>query len=438
LQFLEKIWMEDFLPVIEDQGASGAIPESFSELTNYILKCTSKLEGGQLTRILNSGDRGEVAPDFNRDEVWEIIVGGNKLSRGYTVEGLTTSYYLRRSGAADTLMQMGRWFGFRHGYRDLVRIYIGRSVGQAGIDLVDSFKQACAMEERSREDIRRYALKADGTPLRPIDVPPLISISGNLPPTNPTKMWNAEIKDKNYKDQWVMPTRMPANKMDASHNSDLAATLWLESSDLGLKTLGEKFKNGKSQRLRAYVRECSLQNFEAFLTGFKWTKNEPPTDFHLMQDFLSKSEHRITSCLMVAPQLQNPRPGPDLWEGLTVEERTRTFGTGTFHSFDDKNHRAIAEYLTGRSSREKLQHSLVEATQDTDDLVSCSRMICLFYPVRAKKPNGGHEDFVTIGFSILFPNNNLPAGLTYITRVKNNNPVVDADQVKQNTIGGNP
>ena len=52
-----------------------------------------------------------------------IVVGGNKLSRGLTLEGLTISYYYRRTPMYDTLMQMGRWFGFRTGYMDLCRIY---------------------------------------------------------------------------------------------------------------------------------------------------------------------------------------------------------------------------------------------------------------------------------------------------------------------------
>jgi hypothetical protein len=64
-------------------------------------------------------------------------------------------------------------------------------------------------------------------------------------------------------------------------------------------------------------------------------------------------------------------------------------------------------------------------------------MVCLLYPVKAKKPDGGHEDFVSIGFEMLFPNNDLPAGLTYSTRVKNNNPVVDADELEENRAGGN-
>jgi len=52
-----------------------------------------------------------------------IAVGGNKLSRGLTLEGLSVSYYLRATKMYDTLMQMGRWFGFRPGYLDLCRLY---------------------------------------------------------------------------------------------------------------------------------------------------------------------------------------------------------------------------------------------------------------------------------------------------------------------------
>ena len=52
-----------------------------------------------------------------------IVIGGDKLSRGLTLEGLTISYFTRSSNAYDTLMQMGRWFGFRPGYLDACRLY---------------------------------------------------------------------------------------------------------------------------------------------------------------------------------------------------------------------------------------------------------------------------------------------------------------------------
>lgn len=52
-----------------------------------------------------------------------IAIGGDKLSRGLTLEGLTISYFTRSSNTYDTLMQMGRWFGYRPGYLDLCRLY---------------------------------------------------------------------------------------------------------------------------------------------------------------------------------------------------------------------------------------------------------------------------------------------------------------------------
>ncbi len=53
-----------------------------------------------------------------------IAIGGLSLSRGLTIEGLTVSYIYRNSKMYDTLMQMGRWFGYRDGYEDLCRIYM--------------------------------------------------------------------------------------------------------------------------------------------------------------------------------------------------------------------------------------------------------------------------------------------------------------------------
>ena len=51
------------------------------------------------------------------------MIGGDKLSRGLTLEGLTISYFTRSSNTYDTLMQMGRWFGFRPGYLDACRLF---------------------------------------------------------------------------------------------------------------------------------------------------------------------------------------------------------------------------------------------------------------------------------------------------------------------------
>jgi hypothetical protein len=73
-------------------------------------------------RTLNSDKDDKL--DYAVDPSMKVIaIGGNKLSRGLTLDGLTITYYLRESKQFDTLLQMGRWFGYRKGYEDLVRIY---------------------------------------------------------------------------------------------------------------------------------------------------------------------------------------------------------------------------------------------------------------------------------------------------------------------------
>lgn len=56
-----------------------------------------------------------------------IAIGGLALSRGLTLEGLTVSYILRNTEAADTLMQMARWFGYRPGFEDICRVYLPKT-----------------------------------------------------------------------------------------------------------------------------------------------------------------------------------------------------------------------------------------------------------------------------------------------------------------------
>jgi hypothetical protein len=62
--------------------------------------------------------------DYSVKEARYVAIGGLSLSRGITLEGLTVSYFLRSSKMYDTLMQMGRWFGYRPGYEDLVRVWL--------------------------------------------------------------------------------------------------------------------------------------------------------------------------------------------------------------------------------------------------------------------------------------------------------------------------
>lgn len=86
---------------------------------------------------------GPYAPVF-------IIIGGNTLSRGLTLEGLTCSYFSRKVGQADTLMQMGRWFGYRKNYELMPRIWLTD-------DASSKFKKLAELDEELRKNLLEYS-----------------------------------------------------------------------------------------------------------------------------------------------------------------------------------------------------------------------------------------------------------------------------------------
>lgn len=97
-------------------------------------------------RILNSYSDDKL--DYAKEPSMKVIaIGGNKLSRGLTLEGLMVTFYLRESKQFDTLLQMGRWFGYRKGYEDLVRIYTSKT-------LWNQFKDLAIVELEFRENVR--------------------------------------------------------------------------------------------------------------------------------------------------------------------------------------------------------------------------------------------------------------------------------------------
>lgn len=75
-----------------------------------------------------------------------IVIGGATLSRGLTIEGLISTFFLRSVSQADTLMQMGRWFGYRRGYELLPRLWITSKTN-------DQFKFLSALDQELRDEI---------------------------------------------------------------------------------------------------------------------------------------------------------------------------------------------------------------------------------------------------------------------------------------------
>ena len=134
-----QIWEKDFTPKTVKMASLGfheANPINWSDIKNELYESTKRIAvkgiNGEIGDILDYRDQdARVRDKIEKGEIvpWEdkgisvIAVGGDKLSRGLTLDGLSISYYLRSCRMYDTLMQMGRWFGYRDGYNDLCRIF---------------------------------------------------------------------------------------------------------------------------------------------------------------------------------------------------------------------------------------------------------------------------------------------------------------------------
>lgn len=115
LQFLKYVWDKHKLERKTEIG--------WIELQQkYLYKAASPIE----VRAVNQRTGAASLDYYNHREYGfrVIAVGGNSLSRGLTLEGLCVSYFYRNSQMYDTLLQMGRWFGYRPGYEDVFKVWM--------------------------------------------------------------------------------------------------------------------------------------------------------------------------------------------------------------------------------------------------------------------------------------------------------------------------
>lgn len=137
LSEIKKIWENQFLNKLDDNIQENYRPLSWEEISENIYSVINNLEILQL-----SGNTGDILDYKNNIEtgINVIVIGGHKLSRGLTLQGLSTSYFLRAPNVAvhDTIMQMGRWFGYRAGYLDLCRIYTNTEMSSRFADFAEA------------------------------------------------------------------------------------------------------------------------------------------------------------------------------------------------------------------------------------------------------------------------------------------------------------
>lgn len=130
----EKQWNRYF--AYEVENIRSFLPPDYFDPTliakkyrNEILSLLPKAVEGIEVKAVNSERKEHLSYVVNTQGTGKkyIAVGGNRLSRGFTLEGLTINYFIRDSNYYDALLQMGRWFGYRPGYIDGCRLFISKT-----------------------------------------------------------------------------------------------------------------------------------------------------------------------------------------------------------------------------------------------------------------------------------------------------------------------
>jgi len=163
---------------------------------------------GRVEVVVENGE-SELRLDYTGDPKIYIVVGGAVLARGLTLEGLCVSYFLRTSRQYDTLLQMGRWFGYRQGYEDLPRLWTTE-------ELASNFRALARIEAEIREDIAQYKLNA----LTPRQFAVRVRQIPGMAITSASKMRHAYRTDISYSGRHVQTIRFD------HQNDDVVAGNW--------------------------------------------------------------------------------------------------------------------------------------------------------------------------------------------------------------------
>lgn len=209
--------------------------------------------------------------DAGEPGVIVIVIGGNTLSRGLTLEGLVSSYFVRTARTYDTLMQMGRWFGYRPGYRHLVRIWTTPT-------LLEWFRELTEVEEELRGELEWMVTRG----LSPADYGPRIRVSPHLNITRASVM-KSVTTHLSYADSQIDPAWVDIDPGAIAENQRLARELasGLEGHRVGAEAT--VFEGVPSANVRR------------FIDNFRFHEHERRVDSESLIRYLDEEERNLRS-----------------------------------------------------------------------------------------------------------------------------------------------
>ncbi|MGX6604594.1 Z1 domain-containing protein [Micromonosporaceae bacterium Da 78-11] len=266
------------------------------------------------TKVIMDHYRSTDRLDYESGPATVIAVGGNTLSRGLTLEGLVVSVFVRSSDVYDTLLQMGRWFGYRPGYTDLPRIYMPAEMRRW-------FTHLATVEAEMRLEIDRL-LEEHKTPL---DLAVRIRCHPKMRVTAPSKQKAAVRAAAAYGGALVESRYFPAAP-------EPEAIAWLDANaDAVLSLLGSAAEHGSYESLeggKSLWRNVPTEEIVKFVDAYHFHAMTTDAPGKLISAYIRK--RRIGGGLhswnvaVVGNQVRDPKKSVELPGGKTIGYVVRT------------------------------------------------------------------------------------------------------------------
>lgn len=357
LKELEAIWEKEFVPttakVISDTHIytdPEITPITWEEVEVEIYSAISKMEvravhGDKNIAGLSHHNISPLDYFFSEQQgkfLSVIAVGGDKLSRGLTLEGLTVSYYLRASKMYDTLMQMGRWFGYRPGYVDLCRIFTSD-------ELIRWYKHITIASEEMRKDFD-YMFLLKKTPkefgLKVRTHPGVLKI------TAANKFRYKKIMYLSYSGELEQTYQFKIDKNRFNRNYESTLNL--------ISVLGEPIdkplnKENKNQML-VWQKENNFNAITAFLQQYKIGKEIIDTD--KIVDYINAQTRRGNLINWTVALIKNSTAKPD--------DKFQFIGIGEAVGLTDRTNisKAPEDYEVTKANITDHRHELIDLNEE--------------------------------------------------------------------------
>jgi Z1 domain len=372
-------WGKDFRRVSAEQGLQA---HDFDTVWRFARGVAESIE----IKVLNKDSDDEL--DYTGRPKRYIVIGGNRLSRGLTLEGLSVSFFSRNASAYDTLLQMGRWFGFRPGYADLTRIFVEQLMSRQFADLA-------RVELELREDLRKYTRQND--PPSPRQLAPRIRAHPSMAITSRLRMGAGRRIGISFQNTTQSTVVFPTENREIQQNIDAARAL--------IGRLGSPSASASPDGMH-FWRDVAAERVLEFLRAYMFGEGAETVNQHNLTGYIRRlnglGELRLWD---VCIPRGNPEREPFSWaDGLLSHCVLRTPVSPT----------SIGA-LWSPPDRKQWQGLSQRPAGDAPDLG------CLFlYPIDRNSGEPGRQFFSEgahrLGFVLLFPVSQSNLTIPYISQ----------------------